>query len=362
MPACDIVRTHKVSDSFRVSQVRGMFDYQKGEIEHRWSVNIPTEERDWKIGLIYGPSGSGKTTIANELFPNMLVHSGFRWPKDKPVIDGFGKELSTKRIVSTLNSVGFSSPPSWLKPFAILSNGQKFRVELAKALLENRNGLVFDEFTSVVDRQVAQIGCAAIEKTIRKKELPPFIAVSCHHDIIDWLRPDWVYDVGANHFEWRERRRRPAIKLDVHRADRSYWRMFREHHYLDSGINPAAQCYVATVESRPVAFSSVLHFPHASTDKFKREHRTVVLPDFQGVGIGNAVSEFVAKHYTEAGYRFISTTSAPAMIHHRNNSPNWKTTRFGRAPSVGKTSTSRQSRDVSAARFTASFEYKPKQK
>lgn len=359
MPTCDIVKTTAIVESFRVSQVRGMFDYQSKTVEHKWSVQIPIENKEWKIGLIYGPSGSGKTTIAKEAFPDFLIHEKSEWPENMAMLDGFNKSIETKSITEMLNSVGFSSPPSWLKPFQILSNGQKFRAELARALLENKTGVIFDEFTSVVDRDVAKVGCAAVEKTLRRKGFPPFIAVSCHYDIIDWLRPDWIYDVGENRFEWRERRSRPTIEIEIYKTNCSYWEMFRQHHYLDHHINKSAECYVATIKKRPVAFSSVLHFPHPKCKRFKKEHRTVVLPDFQGVGIGNRLSEFVANLYHSKGYRFISTTSAPAMIYHRHRSLKWKTTRFGKAAKGGKSSVLYKNKQSSCNRFTASFEFSP---
>lgn len=356
MPSCDIVRRAEIIDSFRVSQVRGMFDYQKDIVEHEWHVDIPIEDRKWKIGLIVGPSGSGKTTIAREIFPEFRYHEEFKW-KSSSVLDDFSDTLTTKEIISHLSSVGFSSPPSWLKSFKHLSNGQKFRVELARALMENKGGLVFDEFTSVVDRDVAKIGSAAVSKLIRKEKVPPFVAISCHYDILEWLQPDWVYDIGDMSFKWRERRRFPEIELRVYRVNRSYWEMFRQHHYLDHYIHKAAACYVATIANRPVAFTSVIHFPHAKCKNFKREHRTVVLPDFQGVGIGNRLSEFIAEMYSKKGYRFISTTSAPAMIHHRHKSEKWRTTRFGNAAKEGKTSSSTVAKTSSHNRYTASFEF-----
>ncbi len=89
-------------------------------------------------------------------------------------------------------SVGFGSVPSWLKPYKVLSNGEKMRVDLARALLE-KDFIVFDEFTSVVDRQVAQTACIAINKAIKGTN-KKFIAVSCHKDIIEWLQPDWIFD------------------------------------------------------------------------------------------------------------------------------------------------------------------------
>lgn len=358
MPTVHIVKETPIVSSFRVEQIRGMFDYSNNVVRHEWNSSLPIESNSWDIGLIVGPSGSGKTTLARHAFESFYFHEKFEWPDTAAVVDGFEKNNDTKFIVSMLNSVGFSSPPHWLKPFCHLSNGQKFRAELARCLLMECDGIIFDEFTSVVDRDVAKVGCAAISKTLRKKGGPPFVAVSCHYDIIDWLDPDWVFDVGSQRFEWRERRRFPEIVLDVHEATTAAWSMFREHHYLDHHLHKAARCFVASWNQKPVGFCSVLHFPHASCAKFKREHRTVVLPDFQGVGIGNKLSEFVANHFCKQGFRFISTTSAPSMISHRNKSTKWKLCRLGRTSPTGRTSTKKEfSATVSKKRITAGFEY-----
>ena len=91
-------------------------------------------------------------------------------------------------------SVGFGSVPSWLKPYNVLSNGEKMRVDLARALLE-KDKVCFDEFTSVVDRNVAQTACIAINKAVKKQD-KQFIAISCHYDIIEWLQRDWIFDTN----------------------------------------------------------------------------------------------------------------------------------------------------------------------
>lgn len=355
MPTCHIVRETKIVESFRVAQIRGMFDYQNPVIRHEWKSELPIENVDWSIGLIVGPSGSGKTTLAKEAFPDFKFHEGFEWRDDCAVVDNFERNYETKEIVQCLNSVGFSSPPHWLKPFMHLSNGQKFRTELARCILENKNGTVFDEFTSVVDRDVAKIGCAAITKTIRRKKTQKFVAVACHYDIIDWLDPDWVFDAGTQKFSWRCRSRFPEIKLDVFRTTTSAWSIFRQHHYLDHEIHKAAQCFIATWNKKPVGFCSVLHFPHPHVSNFKREHRTVVLPDFQGVGIGNRFSETVASYYKKQGFRFICTTSAPSMISHRSKSKNWRCHRFGNAGR--STKTQKTHKGSSSNRKSAGFEY-----
>lgn len=356
MPTAHILRRSPISSSFRVEQVRGMFDVpHKTEIRHEWDVDLPLDEKPWLIGLIVGASGSGKTTIASEIFKAAHIHNGFDWT-DASIIDNFPAACETKGIVECLSSVGLSSPPHWLKRYAHLSNGQKFRVELARLLLSDHRRVVFDEFTSVVDRDVAKICSATLAKTIRRRQSPQLVAVSCHFDILDWLQPDWVFNVDTNRFEWRELRRRPEIKLSVYQSDVSAWRIFRGHHYLSADLHKAAHCFVATWNDKPVAFSSAIHHPHGTVKNFKREHRTVVLPDYQGVGIGNALSEFVAARYVKGGFRFISTTSHPAMIRHRMKSPKWKTLRKpGRASATGRTSPAYGT--YSTGRITATFEF-----
>ena len=106
---------------------------------------------------------------------------------------------SIKDIERTFTSVGFSSPPSWLKPYEVLSNGEKMRVDLARCILEDRDLVVFDEFTSVVNREVAKTASFAISKAV-KQSGKQFIAVSCHKDIIEWLEPDWIFDTDVQDF------------------------------------------------------------------------------------------------------------------------------------------------------------------
>ena len=357
-----ITRTVAVAPSARLSQVLGLFDVQPSPVSTQsWDVDF-TLPPTWNVGVIVGPSGSGKTTVASELFGEFQSAS-FGWHRDRSIIDSFPLQLTIGQVTGLLSSVGFSSPPAWVRPFSCLSNGQQFRVNLARtlaeAMLDGRPKLV-DEYSSVVDRTVAQIGSAAVAKTVRRHGLQ-FIAVTCHYDVLDWLEPDWVFEPHTNQFTTvsassREVvRRRPAIELEIIRSHRSAWRAFKPHHYLSGNLNPAAACFVGLVNDEPAAFTAVLPFPHPTASGW-REHRTVCLPDFQGVGVGNAMSEFVASLYAARGKPYYSTTSHPAMIRHRANSPSWVLTR---KPSLGGRDARRSLMRKSTAidRLTASFRY-----
>jgi GTPase SAR1 family protein len=332
-------------------QLEGMFDLPIAKAsEQKWTVHLNLPE-EWSIGLIVGPSGSGKSTIARELFGKHFV-KGYKWAKDKSIIDCFPISAGIKDITGLLSSVGFSTPPSWLRPFHVLSNGEQFRVTIARALAEQKDLLVIDEFTSVVDRTVAKIGSAAVAKTVRRRG-QKMIAVSCHYDIKQWLAPDWVYEPATDTLSAGRSLRRPSIKLSIFRVHHKAWELFRHHHYLDTVLHKSAACFLATWNEVPVAFSSWL--PLFSRIPAYREHRTVCLPDFQGVGIGNAVSAYCASIFAGMGKRVFSTTSHPSMITARaKNKATW---RLSRAPSLtGKDGGGGTSKHATR-RFTASFEY-----
>ena len=123
---------------------------------------------EWSVGLIVGNSGTGKTTIAKELFPNAYI-TNFEYTHET-ILDDMPSNRSVEEITKAFNAVGFSSPPSWLKPSQVLSNGETMRCDLARAILTDDELFVFDEFTSVVDRQVAKVASIAIHKAIKRTE------------------------------------------------------------------------------------------------------------------------------------------------------------------------------------------------
>jgi len=280
----------------------------------------------------------------------------FEWDHDCSIVDHFPAGMGVKEVAGALSAVGFSSPPSWLRPYRVLSTGEQFRVTIARALAEFNDRCVVDEFTSVVDRTVAKIASAAVEKAVRRQKRQ-FVAVSCHYDIIEWLRPDWIFQPHAESFEWRYLQPRPPIEIQVSRVHRKAWRLFAHHHYLSADIAQASVCYLGLIEGVPAVFCAVLAYPHPVRPGW-RAHRTVCLPDFQGVGIGNALNEFVAGMYRATGKPFRSVTAHPAMVMHRARSSKWRMFRKpGLMPKLGKRGSPSLSKEMARDRMTASFEF-----
>ena len=212
MQSFDIVKKSDIERTFRVAHVMADYDVKVEHADEHFVGTIEMPE-EWKIGVIVGPSGTGKTTIAKELFPEFYV-THFEYTH-KSVIDDMPQDIPVADIEKTFYSVGFGSVPSWLKPYNVLSNGEKMRVDLARAILE-KDFFVFDEFTSVVDRNVAKTACIAINKAMNYTN-KRFIAVSCHYDILEWLQPDWVLDTSdMRSFFTNARDRKNGLPL--HRA------------------------------------------------------------------------------------------------------------------------------------------------
>lgn len=197
MPRFDIVKQTHLKDSYRVQSVIGAFDLDTAKIGEHFTGNIDIEGKEWNVGLIVGGSGTGKTTIAREIFGDN-IYAGMPYT-DAAVVDDMPKGCSIQEIERMFTSVGFASPPNWLRPYSVLSNGEKMRCDLAYALLDGKDIIVYDEFTSVVNRQVAKAASFAISKCVRRNG-KKFVAVSCHDDIVEWLQPDWIYNTDTKSF------------------------------------------------------------------------------------------------------------------------------------------------------------------
>ncbi|MBN2580896.1 MAG: hypothetical protein JXB10_18060 [Pirellulales bacterium] len=418
----DVTVECPVYESFRVQQVAGMFDVPLAErLREHFHVEIPDslipnpqspipDVTPWRIGLIVGPSGSGKSTIARRLFGDRLYRPS-DWAADRAVVDGLG-DRPIKEITGLFTAVGFSSPPSWIKPYRVLSNGEQFRCDLARALMqafesreskvESRDSsigakhstldprpsthaglVVFDEFTSVVDRNVARVVSAAVSKAVRSGRLDSrvegrrsnvengeseesprpstfdarpslqFVAVTCHYDVTEWLEPDWVLDMASGTFQ-RRRLRRPPIELEVFRCGRGAWKLFARHHYLSGALSSFARCYLAAWEGLPVAFCATLSL--VGLKNRRRISRLVTLPDYQGIGIGMTVAEAVAEIVRGEGCRLNITASHPAVIAHCRRSPKWRAVSVKKTGSRGKGKFMPNYRS-SAGRAVVSFEY-----
>lgn len=321
MPRVDLIVETPTSRSARAQQLEGMFDVPHVDVSRvEWHGEIPFDDEPWNVGLIVGPSGSGKTSIARQLFGDRLDRK-FEWSK-KAVIDDIAPGKGIEDVTNACMAVGFNTVPAWLRPFAVLSNGEQFRATIARTMLEEDDIIVVDEFTSVVDRQVAKIVAHAVQKHIRKQQRQ-FVAVSCHSDIVDWLQPDWIFEPATMTFSRRSVQPRPRLEVAIRNAPYDAWGLFAPYHYLTREMHKAARCFVLTVDDEPVSFAGVLHRPHPKQNDIKGFTRGVTLPDWQGLGLAYVLMDTVASAYKAIGYRMHLYPAHPSFIRSADRSPVW---------------------------------------
>jgi GNAT superfamily N-acetyltransferase len=129
------------------------------------------------------------------------------------------------------------------------------------------------------------------------------------------------------------------MTVALQRAPRSAWKLFQPHHYLSHNLPTTSRCFVATLDGQPCAFVAAATSPgfpwtplKASAKLSKkhvpglarwRESRLVVLPAYQGLGVGTLVSNAVAAAFVRNGHQYYSRTSHPKMVESRHRSPHW---------------------------------------
>lgn len=319
----DINVESDVSRSARVKQLESLFDCPvKEKTSVSWSGDFPFESAPWNVGLIVGPSGAGKSTILREAFGEM---KRFEWT-GKSVIDDFSSKLNLQAVSDICRAVGFNTVPAWMRPYAVLSNGERFRVDLARRLAELDGVIAVDEFSSVVDRQVAQVGSFAVQKYARKRGLQ-FVAATCHYDVIEWLQPDWILEPATMTFTRRALQRRPDLAVTISKVPYAAWRIFAPFHYMSADLARAARCFGLFVGDALAGFAAILHMPHERVKNMKRFTRIVTHPDWQGLGLGPVLKDAVASAYKALGFRVRSYPAHPSWVRTLAANPKWVMTK-----------------------------------
>lgn len=401
MPTITVQLETPIRRTFRVEQVAGMLDVPLEErapapwsaarptatLRHTLTAEVPGLEERWTIGAIVGPSGSGKTTLARAAFGE-AVYQPREWPQERAIVDCLGARqesdgtpthcvgapvpttLTIKEIARVLTAVGLGSVPTWLKPYRVLSTGERFRADLARGVLSvqfsvfrgqesgGKSLLVVDEFTSTLDRTVAKTVSGALARLVRcQQPALRFVALSCHTDILPWLAPDWVVQLSGNEalprLTWGEWNR-PQFELEIRRVPQAMWARFARQHYLAGGLAASATCYAACWRDEPIAFCAVV--AALGWKRTKRITRLVTLPEYQGLGIASRLAAEVAAIEAARGNRVTITASHPAIVGHCSRSPAWRLIGVKKHGSTRQRYAGRTIR-CSIGRAVASFEF-----
>lgn len=319
---------NRVSDfnSYRAARVKSLFNAENGcNFDLEVEVEFPEK---WNIGVVVGPSGSGKTSIGKMIFGGENKIHDYRegWAEDKPIIDCIAPDGDFNEVTGALANVGLGDVPAWLRPFKVLSNGEQFRAGLARVVCEKPDEIVIDEFTSVIDRQIAKIGSQAFQKAWRRSNPNgKVVLLTPHYDILEWIQPDWVIDTKTKTFS-KERLRRPEINLDIWQVDKRYWQFYKPHYYLNLPMPIAAQYFIGTVDGELACHIAVS--PMFQCGGY-RGTRLVTMPEWQGAGVGSKFLCFIGQYCLDGKARcnkklpMYFHTSHPQLCGYLRHSKKW---------------------------------------
>lgn len=309
-------------NSYRAARTKSLFNAESGA-NFNIDVELPIEDIDWRIGVVVGPSGSGKTSIGKHIFQGD-VYGEPQWAYNQPIIDAIAPNGDYNDVTGALAAVGLGDVPSWLRPYDVLSNGEKFRATLARIIADAPKQVVIDEFTSVVDRQIAKFGAMAFSKAW-KRTGNKAVLLTPHYDVLEWVEPDWVYDTATKTFD-RRLLRRPKFDVEVFETDWRYWPLFEPHHYLKLGKMIAATNYVGLVDGELVCHLAVA--PALQNDAY-RASRLVVMPEWQGAGVGMRFLNHICQMYLDGhnkwnlGLPMLFHTSHPGLCASLRRDSKW---------------------------------------
>ncbi len=275
-----------------------------------------------RIVLLVGPSGSGKTTALDQVerrFAGARKVRRLSFPDDAAVVDHIAPWAPLAEALSILTACGLGEAPLWVRPFGTLSDGEKFRARLARALaLHARvNGaapLLCDEFCSTLHRRVAKAMSYCLHKVATRRGLS--VVVACNHDdIIADLQPHTIVRLlGRGRCEIEEcqpGRQRPFSlrrRLRIERGCKRDYDAFASMHYRatdELGFVDKVFVLRDGAGGEPVGIVVYAHAPlelsmrnRVTNGLFARNpkrvnrslrilRRLVIHPDLRGCGIGH---------------------------------------------------------------------------
>ena len=328
------------------------------------TLDNPPAHGTFHVGVVYGPSGTGKTTALRRFQPQRRpLHA---WRARQPVFQQVGP--TPRAAEAVLLAVSMNNVPDWMQPFENLSTGQQARANVARALaalhagddtfrhagtaepvddVEKLRGgggarrkpkknqknatsrafLVIDEFGSALDDASARALAHRLQRHARRHGLSVVVATN-RASLLPYLRPDWVLDTQECAHVPRPRWPRVALAVgaellptrDMYRE----WDKYARFHYLSHSFGSAAKVFRLTCNGETCGFQASIR--HMNPANLIFAHRTVVRPEYQGFGIGDAVHNLLGAYVKSRGMRFRVHTSHPKVRRAMRAQPKlWKT-------------------------------------
>lgn len=158
---------------------------------------LSLDVRDGDVVYITGQSGGGKSILLRELARQMrgrgkrVVNLDEVVFEDRSLISQIGKD--TNDAIRLMGMAGINDANLWVRKPNELSDGQRYRFRLAKAMETGAQVWVADEFLAVLDRVSAKVIAFSLQKQARAAGVTLMVATT-HTDMVDDLCPDLVVE------------------------------------------------------------------------------------------------------------------------------------------------------------------------
>lgn len=155
--------------------------------------NLELEVNPGDVVYITGQSGSGKSLLLRDLSQKMR-DSGLKVADlnevelpDVPVIESLGQ--STIEATELLSKAGISDAWIYIRKPKELSDGQRYRLKLAKVMEQDADVWIADEFGAILDRVTAKAVAFNMAKVARRLG-KVFMVATTHTDLVSELAPN----------------------------------------------------------------------------------------------------------------------------------------------------------------------------
>lgn len=201
----------RVMRSDRILEVAESFGIGLEDREFVVFDKLELEVKQGDVVYITGQSGSGKSLLLKDLDAQMRARGKkvvnldeIMLDNSKPLIDQIGKD--TNDAIRLLGTAGINDAYLFVRKPSELSDGQRYRFRLAKAIETKADVWVADEFLAVLDRVAAKVIAYSLQKTARRTGATVIVATT-HTDMVADLGPDLFIEK-----KYREKLRISAVE------------------------------------------------------------------------------------------------------------------------------------------------------
>ncbi len=206
---------YRVPQTASVRTIMDCFGLEGEAVSRRLFSDLDIEASAGNIIFISGVSGSGKSLLLKAIDPNFGSPNvkisrktndknseySVGWlrqlPNDIPLIEYFSEKWGIEKALKALNQVGLAEAFVYIKPYDLLSRGQRYRARLAELVIRDDQVWLIDEFCADLDPLTAKIVAHSLRKLVIHQQRIAFIAAANHSHFLDALRPTRVISLRA---------------------------------------------------------------------------------------------------------------------------------------------------------------------